>query len=205
MVPIRQAGSSRYQIGQQGRSDGARYLDCYNLGRVHRPCGPLGEHGPDGWNDRVRRRKSPPRLPGIVDGTVYELKPDIRFDRSVWLTIRYEPVGIPPDLDEQSLRLYELSGTVWEKIPESTVDTDAKVVQGFIGGLGVYGVIGQSAAVLHVTTATAGEDLDLDCYTVTVDGANSQSIGINGQFTFADLAQGNHRVQLSDIASNCNG
>ncbi len=56
---------------------------------------------------------------------------------------------------------------------------------------------------LRVNTATTGEDLDPDGYTITLDGANSQSIGINDQVTFTDLTPSNHPAQLTDIASNC--
>jgi hypothetical protein len=54
-----------------------------------------------------------------------------------------------------------------------------------------------------VNTATAGEDLDPNGYTVTVDGSSSQSIGINDQVSFSGLAAGDHQVELSGVASNC--
>jgi hypothetical protein len=56
---------------------------------------------------------------------------------------------------------------------------------------------------LEVTTATTGENLDPDGYTVTVDGTSSQPVGITGSVTFTDLAAGDHSVELGDIANNC--
>ena len=57
-----------------------------------------------------------------------------------------------------------------------------------------------------VTTSTTGLDLDLDGYTVTVDGTTSQSIATNSGstgVTFPGLSVGNHGVVLSSVASNC--
>jgi hypothetical protein len=56
---------------------------------------------------------------------------------------------------------------------------------------------------LDVTTVTTGSDLDADGYTVTVDRTTSQSIGTNGTVHFVSLPEGDHRVELSGLASNC--
>jgi hypothetical protein len=59
---------------------------------------------------------------------------------------------------------------------------------------------------ITVTTSTTGLDLDLNGYTVTVDGTNSQSIPTNSGstgVTFPGLSVGNHGVVLSSVASNC--
>jgi hypothetical protein len=56
---------------------------------------------------------------------------------------------------------------------------------------------------LTVTTATSGQDLDPDGYTVTVDGGPSQAIEINGSVTFTGLAEGDHTVELTGVASKC--
>ena len=44
---------------------------------------------------------------------------------------------------------------------------------------------------------------DPDGYTVTVDGGNARSIGINASTTYTGLSAGNHSVQISGVASNC--
>jgi len=56
---------------------------------------------------------------------------------------------------------------------------------------------------LVVTAQTSGDDLDPDGYVVTVDGSQSQAIGINGLVTFRDLAVGNRSVELTGVAGNC--
>jgi len=59
---------------------------------------------------------------------------------------------------------------------------------------------------ITVTTSTTGLDLDLDGYTVTVDGTTSQSIATNSGnagVTFPGLSVGNHGVVLSRVAANC--
>src|SRR5437879_2850746 len=56
---------------------------------------------------------------------------------------------------------------------------------------------------LDVTTATTGSSLDPDGYTVAVDGAAGQPIGINSTVTFTGLAAGSHSVVLSGVAANC--
>ena len=56
---------------------------------------------------------------------------------------------------------------------------------------------------LTVTTSTGGSSLDPDGYTVAVDGAAGQPIGINSTVTFTGLAAGSHSVVLSGVAANC--
>jgi hypothetical protein len=56
---------------------------------------------------------------------------------------------------------------------------------------------------IDVSTSTSGSDLDPDGYTVTVDGETSQSIATNGSVMFTDRDEGDHTVELSDVASNC--
>jgi glucose/arabinose dehydrogenase len=58
---------------------------------------------------------------------------------------------------------------------------------------------------LRVTTSTSGSSLDPDGYTVTVDGSQSQPIGINNStgVTFTGLAAGSHGVALSGVAGTC--
>src|SRR2546430_8856996 len=56
---------------------------------------------------------------------------------------------------------------------------------------------------LAVTTNTTGSNLDPDGYTLTVDGGQSQAIGINNTVTISGLSPGNHSVQLNGLAQNC--
>jgi Tol biopolymer transport system component len=56
---------------------------------------------------------------------------------------------------------------------------------------------------LEVVTTTVGDTLDPDGYTLTLDGATSQTIGIDDIRTFSDLAPGSHSVELGDVSVNC--
>jgi hypothetical protein len=56
---------------------------------------------------------------------------------------------------------------------------------------------------LSVTTATAGVELDPDGYSVTVDGAAPQAIGLDATVTVEQLSEGVHTATLSGLAANC--
>src|SRR5207237_1178447 len=56
---------------------------------------------------------------------------------------------------------------------------------------------------LTVTAATTGQDLDSDGYTVTVDGGQSRSLGINTSTTYSALTATSHTVALTGVAANC--
>src|SRR5206468_6915811 len=56
---------------------------------------------------------------------------------------------------------------------------------------------------LTVTAATTGQDLDPDGYTVTVDGGQSRSLGVNTSTTYSGLTATSHTVELTGIAGNC--
>jgi hypothetical protein len=56
---------------------------------------------------------------------------------------------------------------------------------------------------LEITVVTNGNSLDLDGYSVMVDGAQAQTVDANGAITIGDISQGTHVVQLSGLAENC--
>jgi hypothetical protein len=56
---------------------------------------------------------------------------------------------------------------------------------------------------IQVTAATSGAEPDADGYTVSVDGAGGQAVGVNGSVTFTNQAAGDHTVELSGVAANC--
>jgi hypothetical protein len=59
---------------------------------------------------------------------------------------------------------------------------------------------------LTVTTATGGQQLDPDGYTVTVagpDGTTTRAFAINESFTFTGLTAGGYTVTLNAMAGNC--
>jgi hypothetical protein len=62
---------------------------------------------------------------------------------------------------------------------------------------------GSNLGTLTVTTVTSGSDQDPDGYSVALDGAASQPIGINASITLPNLAGSSHRVELTGVAANC--
>jgi PKD domain len=55
---------------------------------------------------------------------------------------------------------------------------------------------------ITVSTTTTGSNFPSG-YTVTLDGATSQPIGINDNVSFSNVAAGSHSVVLSGVPSNC--
>jgi hypothetical protein len=56
---------------------------------------------------------------------------------------------------------------------------------------------------LSITTSTAGVELDPDGYSVTVDAAQNQAIGVNATVVVEQLADGQHTLALNGLAPNC--
>jgi TolB protein len=54
-----------------------------------------------------------------------------------------------------------------------------------------------------VSVSTTGEDIDLDGYSLRIDGGLSQPVGALETRTFPDLAAGSHLIELSGLAENC--
>lgn len=55
---------------------------------------------------------------------------------------------------------------------------------------------------LEVTSETNGDSIDTNGYVLLLDGGR-HSLGPSSVLTFADLPPGDHRVELSDVAPNC--
>jgi Tol biopolymer transport system component len=64
-------------------------------------------------------------------------------------------------------------------------------------------ITGTSTGTLQVTTASTGQDIDADGYTVSVDNGSTQAIDASATITINDLAAGSHTVTLGGLASNC--
>lgn len=56
---------------------------------------------------------------------------------------------------------------------------------------------------LEVSTATTGEDVDPNGYSLTVDGGAGPAIGVSEAVTISGLVARDHEIELSDVASNC--
>lgn len=57
--------------------------------------------------------------------------------------------------------------------------------------------------VLRVEISSAGGDLDLDGYTVAIDGGTPQAVELNDVQVFEGLEPGLHIVELDGVAGNC--
>jgi len=60
-----------------------------------------------------------------------------------------------------------------------------------------------TTGTLQITTSTSGTEQDADGYSVQIDAGPAQPIGVGATLSVADLAAGDHTVQLSGVASNC--
>jgi hypothetical protein len=71
------------------------------------------------------------------------------------------------------------------------------------GGEGGGFELPATTGTLEVTTATTGDEMDPDGYTVQVDGEAPQPIGIAGRIQRTLVDPGNHTLRLDGLASNC--
>jgi hypothetical protein len=56
---------------------------------------------------------------------------------------------------------------------------------------------------IEVAVSTTGADVDVDGFSVSVDGGVEQFVAPGARVTLADLAPGSHSVRLSGLAENC--
>lgn len=57
--------------------------------------------------------------------------------------------------------------------------------------------------VILVSTSSTSVDVDLDGYTLNIDGQPRQAVGVNAFLTIGSLIQGTHLLRLDDVAANC--
>jgi hypothetical protein len=62
---------------------------------------------------------------------------------------------------------------------------------------------GPVMGTLEITTSTTGSNHDPDGYTVAVDGAAGQPIGLSSSLTLTNVNSGVRQVRLGGLASNC--
>lgn len=56
---------------------------------------------------------------------------------------------------------------------------------------------------IEVTIATIGDELDLDGYSLVVDGGAGQATTLDQELTLTDLTVGAHGLELTGVAANC--
>ena len=62
---------------------------------------------------------------------------------------------------------------------------------------------GPTFGAIRVSVVTTGADLDLDGYTVGLDGPSRLAIAVNGTMSFTHLPTGSHEIALGGVAHNC--
>jgi hypothetical protein len=60
-----------------------------------------------------------------------------------------------------------------------------------------------SSGTLQISTTTSGADQDSDGYSIQIDNANAQPIGVNATLTLINLGATAHSVRLLGVAANC--
>lgn len=64
-------------------------------------------------------------------------------------------------------------------------------------------VCSAASGTIQITTTTTGASPDPDGYTVAVDNATPQGIGVNATLSMPGVSVGPHQVNLAGLASNC--
>ena len=102
----------------------------------------------------------------LVTGSTYEIGPSgTTFNRPATLTLAYDPANIPSGVGESEIRLYEVVGSSWRLLIDTSVDTINHTVSGAIESLGRFGVLGLPVTTVFVSPSsyamTAGETKQL--------------------------------------------
>jgi hypothetical protein len=94
----------------------------------------------------------------VVAGTTFDFGPaGATFAQPVTISIKYDPSKVINSPDS-GLRLYEVVGTGWRLVPESSVNTETTTVTGKVSHFSVYGVLLQAP----VATVTINRDTTVE-------------------------------------------
>lgn len=157
---------------------------------------------------------------GCDDGTGLARRGSIRVDVNMTGDDR-DPDGFTVSVDGGVARTINASGTEIFSDPEPGVHVvslggvadncavsgdnprTVDVTRGDIALTAFDVVCARTTGDLQVWSLTGGLELDGDGYSVTLDGAWSQSVASNGVVIFSFLAPGEHSVELGRLAENC--
>ncbi len=105
----------------------------------------------------VEPAANPPASVRLVGGTAFSVGPAaVAFAQPVVITIAYDATLAPSGYSETGLQLYEVTGSGWQLIEGSTVNTDAKTVTGSVSRAGVFAVLARpKVETVTVTGSTA--------------------------------------------------
>lgn len=97
---------------------------------------------------------SPPADPKLVVGTAHEFgPPGTTFSQPVTIKLKYQPSQLSPTAAPIRFRLHRYSGSAWQEVTGSTVDTATKTVSGQTSSFSMYAVV-ETAAPVPVATVT---------------------------------------------------
>jgi Tol biopolymer transport system component len=95
-----------------------------------------------------------------------------------------------------------LTGMAPNCVVDGTNPRTATVAEGIATRID-FAITCYPGGTLQVTSVTTGTDPDPDGYTVTVDGGPSATVAASGTTSISSLLPGNHVVQLTGVAANC--
>ena len=64
-------------------------------------------------------------------------------------------------------------------------------------------LIGPTSGTLEVTSSTTGTELDVDGYTIQIDGQAGRALGPTATIRFTEITPGSHTVLLAGLTANC--
>jgi adhesin/invasin len=136
---------------------GASFSALNSLVSVEIPAGALTQTR----NITIAPSTSFPANERVVPGTTFDFGPTgTTFAQPVTISIKYDPSKVINSPDS-GLRLYEVVGTAWRLVPESSVNTSANTVTGKVTHFTVYGVLLQAP----VATITINRDTTVQVQT----------------------------------------
>jgi hypothetical protein len=72
-----------------------------------------------------------------------------------------------------------------------------------LGACGDVTTFSPTAARIFATSMTFGDPIEVDGYTVSLDGAAGRKLGTNGAVLFSELEAGSHTVTLTGLTTGC--
>jgi hypothetical protein len=131
-----------------------------------------------------------------MDG--YTIQLDDAFPQAIGPNATLELGGVPEGNHTVRLQGLERNCAVSSKNPQTvSITAGSKVILSFRASCP------NPLGSLEISTATTGESLDPNGFSVVIDQGYPQQIGVTGSARITGLTPGIHTVSLQDVASNC--
>lgn len=105
----------------------------------------------------VEPAASPPASVRLLGGTAFSIGPAaVAFAQPVAITIAYDASLVPSGYSESELQLYEVTGSGWQLVEGSSVNTDAKTVTGNATRAGIFAVMARPKVETVTVTGSTG-------------------------------------------------